>query len=319
MGNGGARRLLPQRRGLPRRMAGAGRRTAARRRTSTLTLAHPASRARRTRPRARGARRRRVNDASTAIDLACAPDRALIRVSLERRRAVPVAAAAGRAARWCRAAWAQAARIASARIWPAQEYTRVIVESTAPLAHQLRRAARIRIALVLDLDGVDSSPELAQLPTRVQPTDPYIAAIRFGTQAAGRAAHRARPEGRGRSPTALRADAGRRVRPSPRARPLSARSPLDPLMALLESEKRAGRAQRRAGRRAGAPRCAEPQPPARSAGRAARSPIAIDPGHGGEDPGAIGRRGTYEKNVALAIAQQAEGAASTPSPACARC
>ena len=31
--------------------------------------------------------------------------------------------------------------------------------------------------------------------------------------------------------------------------------------------------------------------------------IAIDAGHGGEDPGAIGRRGTQEKDVALRIAQ----------------
>ena len=32
--------------------------------------------------------------------------------------------------------------------------------------------------------------------------------------------------------------------------------------------------------------------------------IAVDAGHGGEDPGAIGRRGTYEKNVALAVARR---------------
>jgi N-acetylmuramoyl-L-alanine amidase len=32
--------------------------------------------------------------------------------------------------------------------------------------------------------------------------------------------------------------------------------------------------------------------------------IAIDPGHGGEDPGAIGRLGTYEKDVVLKIAQR---------------
>jgi len=35
-----------------------------------------------------------------------------------------------------------------------------------------------------------------------------------------------------------------------------------------------------------------------------RITIAIDPGHGGEDPGAIGKRGTYEKNVVLAIARR---------------
>jgi N-acetylmuramoyl-L-alanine amidase len=32
--------------------------------------------------------------------------------------------------------------------------------------------------------------------------------------------------------------------------------------------------------------------------------IAIDAGHGGEDPGAIGKRGTYEKDIALAIARR---------------
>ncbi|SOD55221.1 N-acetylmuramoyl-L-alanine amidase [Pseudoxanthomonas wuyuanensis] len=32
--------------------------------------------------------------------------------------------------------------------------------------------------------------------------------------------------------------------------------------------------------------------------------IAIDPGHGGQDPGAIGPNGTYEKNVVLAISKE---------------
>src|SRR5439155_12542140 len=32
--------------------------------------------------------------------------------------------------------------------------------------------------------------------------------------------------------------------------------------------------------------------------------VVLDPGHGGEDPGAIGRRGTYEKHVTLAIAKK---------------
>jgi len=32
--------------------------------------------------------------------------------------------------------------------------------------------------------------------------------------------------------------------------------------------------------------------------------VAIDPGHGGEDPGAIGRGGSYEKDVVLAISKQ---------------
>jgi N-acetylmuramoyl-L-alanine amidase len=32
--------------------------------------------------------------------------------------------------------------------------------------------------------------------------------------------------------------------------------------------------------------------------------IVIDPGHGGEDPGAVGKNGTYEKNVVLAISRE---------------
>jgi len=32
--------------------------------------------------------------------------------------------------------------------------------------------------------------------------------------------------------------------------------------------------------------------------------VVIDPGHGGEDPGAVGHRGTLEKNVVLSIAKK---------------
>jgi N-acetylmuramoyl-L-alanine amidase len=73
--------------------------------------------------------------------------------------------------------------------------------------------------------------------------------------------------------------------------------PLDPLMALLESERLKDRA---------APPADERQSAAKADGRAAsrRITIAIDPGHGGEDPGAVGRRGTYEKHVVLAIARK---------------
>jgi N-acetylmuramoyl-L-alanine amidase len=77
-------------------------------------------------------------------------------------------------------------------------------------------------------------------------------------------------------------------------------TPLDPLMALLESE-----ARKEARAEAAAPRAERPAPEARAAGsRAAPLTIAIDPGHGGEDPGATGPRGTREKDVVLAIARK---------------
>src|SRR5436190_1655937 len=105
------------------------------------------------------------------------------RVSVERRRAfrwmlLP-------AAQWLApAAWGEASRIASARLWPAQEYTRVIFESTTPIEHQfvvLRDPGR----LVLDLARIERSRELDELGSRVQSSDPYIAAIRVGQPADG--------------------------------------------------------------------------------------------------------------------------------------
>jgi len=81
--------------------------------------------------------------------------------------------------------------------------------------------------------------------------------------------------------------------------------PVDPLMALLEGE--------RAIEKAATPRPPDGAAPSRDRPQGARVEgnsrprritVAIDPGHGGEDPGAIGRRGTYEKNVALAIGRK---------------
>ncbi|MFO1323185.1 MAG: N-acetylmuramoyl-L-alanine amidase [Burkholderiales bacterium] len=198
-------------------------------------------------------------------------------------------------------AWAQPSGVASARIWPAQEYTRIIVESSAPLVHQvvvLRNPDR----LALDIEGVEASSELAQLPARVLPADPHIAAIRIGRKSANvtRIVFDLKSEARSEV-FALKpvAEFGHRL-----VVDLYPIVPLDPLMALLESEQRKDKGQG-APPQSGAARepPAPAQPPEAKSGPR-RITVAIDPGHGGEDPGAIGRRGTYEKDVALAIARK---------------
>src|SRR6185295_8377186 len=107
---------------------------------------------------------------------------AIATISLERRRVCRwlIVPAAGLLAPSL--AWSSVARIASARMWPAQEYTRVVLEAQEFVAH---RVATLKDPhrVVLELDGVQLTPELAQLPIRVQPSDPYIAAVRFGTRA----------------------------------------------------------------------------------------------------------------------------------------
>jgi N-acetylmuramoyl-L-alanine amidase len=192
-------------------------------------------------------------------------------------------------------AWADAVRVASTRLWPAQEYTRMIVESTAPLRHSVQ-VLREPERFVLDVEGVEASSEILELPSRVQASDPYVQSIRVGK----------RPSGGTRIVLMLKSE----VRPDVFALPPVAEYghrlvvdlfpvvPVDPLMAFLEAEAQKDKKM-----------VAAPPPPERAPGPPPRHPerritIAIDPGHGGEDPGAIGRRGTYEKNVTLAIARK---------------
>jgi len=221
----------------------------------------------------------------------------VIRFSIERRRTC----------RWLLLPMAQlvvpwasatAARVASARLWPAQEYTRVIIEGPAPIEHSLRTQSNPpRVVLTLDVD--DDAPELDQLPFRLQTSDPYIAGIRIDTPSSGVVRiifdlkSETRPQLFALAPVAA---FGHRV-----VLDLYPLTPVDPLMALLE-EKRAPDVGTKA--QSAAPNVhKEARPDAKRAERR-KIVIALDPGHGGEDPGAIGQRGTYEKNVVLAIARK---------------
>ena len=223
---------------------------------------------------------------------------AVIAISLERRRVC----------RWLllpaanlvvpSLAWANVARIASARMWPAQEYTRVVLEAPVSVAHQVS-TLKDPHRVVLELEGVRLTPELAQLPTRVQASDPYIAAIRFGTRAPEtlRVVFDLKAEARTQlfvlKPVA---EFGYRV-----VLDLYPLTPLDPLMALLEEKREATGAEAKPG--GAPPPTGDLKPEAKPQGRR-RITIALDPGHGGEDPGAVGRRGTLEKDVTLAIGRK---------------
>lgn len=225
----------------------------------------------------------------------------LTRVSIERRRTfrwllLP-------AAQWILpAAWADASHIASARLWPAKEYTRIIFEAAAPIEHQLV-VLRHPDRLVLDLARIEPSRALEELASHVQPSDPYIAAIRIGRPSQGflrvvlDLKTDVRPQVFSLTPVA---EYGYRL-----AIDLYPLTPVDPLMALLQGEgyDRADVAAAEPSKRAATPHRDEPKKSSH-ASAPRRITIALDPGHGGEDPGAIGRRGTYEKNVVLAIGRK---------------
>jgi N-acetylmuramoyl-L-alanine amidase len=224
---------------------------------------------------------------------------ALTSVSLARRRAFGWLVLP--AAQWLTpSAWADAARIASARVWPAQEYTRVIFESSSPIEHQLV-VLRDPNRVVLDLARIAASRELDELASHLQRTDPYIEAIRIGRPSDGflrvvlDLKTEVRPQVFSLKPVA---EYGHRL-----VLDLYPMTPVDPLMALLQSEGFDARPDT-APPRAGAVQRTDPRRDAHDKPASRRITIALDPGHGGEDPGAIGRRGTYEKNVVLAIGRR---------------
>jgi len=202
------------------------------------------------------------------------------------------------------------------RVWPATEYTRVTLESAEALQHTIFTLDNPE-RVVLDLENVKVTPALSALADKIAESDPYVKAVRIG---------RFRP-----GTVRLVFDLKATVRPQ-----VFALAPVgtyghrlvldlypalaaDPLIAFLDRQE----TQRNvvpAERSAPEPGTARPEvvyeTPAPGGGRnppglpSPRPPsvrlitVAIDPGHGGEDPGALGRNGTQEKEVTLAIGRK---------------
>jgi len=180
--------------------------------------------------------------------------------------------------------------IVAVRVWPAQDYTRITLEHDRPVrfSHLLVKDPE---RLVVDLEGIEFSSVLQALPEKIVASDPYIKLIRAGRNRPGvvrlviELKTEIQPQVFTLTPVG---NYGHRLVLD--LYPLEAP---DPLLALLDKP-------------------AVPVSPEEAGGR--RSPekpvvtrlitVAIDPGHGGEDPGAIGYGGSYEKNVTLSIAKR---------------
>ncbi len=212
------------------------------------------------------------------------------------------------------------ATIVAVRVWPAEDYTRVTIESDAQLAEK-HFLAESPYRLVIDIDGLELSPALRELVGKVRPDDPFIEGVRVGQN----------------QPRVVRLVIDLK---QPTAPQLFTLAPVaayqhrmvfdlypvrerDPLLVLIQEKERAERQAAEAMRDAlgefigkldkplstpppAPPASAStPQPPAVASGKVDRLiVVALDPGHGGEDPGAIGPSGLREKDVVLAIALQ---------------
>jgi N-acetylmuramoyl-L-alanine amidase len=207
----------------------------------------------------------------------------------------------------------QVTRIEAARVWPAREYTRITLESKTPIQHKLF-GLKDPERLVLDLENVEVTPALTGLADKIGADDPYVKAVRIGRFKPGVVRlvldlkSEVNPQSFSLPPVG---EYGHRLVLD--LYPVAAADPLLAFLEKLEAEQRASGAgpaatEPAAAEAPGARPAAKPaegsdeRRPARAANRFII--IAIDAGHGGEDPGARGRLGTNEKDVTLAIARK---------------
>ncbi len=231
---------------------------------------------------------------------------------------------------------ARGANIITVRIWPAPEYSRVTIESDSALSTTHTFVANPP-RLAVDITGVSLNPALKELVAKVQPDDPNIAGIRAGqfTPTVVRLVidlkQAIRPQVFTLAPVAAYQhrlvfdlypaqaidplDALIAQHIPPKTQPASS-DPLGELMAQHSGKPTSKKASASA-----APLSpASSTPVAKTTSLASPSAntsqgpttsttdrliiIALDPGHGGEDPGAVGPGGTHEKNVVLKLARQ---------------
>jgi N-acetylmuramoyl-L-alanine amidase len=208
---------------------------------------------------------------------------------------------------------AHAAQILAVRVWPSEDYTRVTLENDTDLkaTHFLVKDPN---RLVIDIEGLELNATLKQLVAKIQGDDPYIKQVRVGQN---------RP-----NVVRLVFDLKEEVNPQVFSLPpvagyqnrlifdLYPVNPPDPIAALISKGDWSQQDQQSAPKPTVAQTVpdsvSKPQPsaPANEVTQE-KSPqvvrmltIALDPGHGGEDPGAIGRGGNREKDVVLSIAKR---------------
>lgn len=200
--------------------------------------------------------------------------------------------------------------IAAIRMWPSREYTRVTFELTRSIpfhSHLIDNPNRV----ILDLQGLQLESKVHDLISRISTQDPFVRQVRVGQFKPGTL----RIVFDLKQPVApqiftLKPAAGYQYRLVLDLYPKQAIDPLDQLIAdsndrpaATSPRSRTHRAQAQADSRA----------PNRARGRSQTKgtpemtrifTVAIDPGHGGEDPGATGPMGTHEKDVVLSVAHK---------------
>lgn len=202
-----------------------------------------------------------------------------------------------------RAALARASGILAVRVWPAADYTRVAIEHSEPLKFShftIKNPDR----LVVDLEGVELNGVLEGMAGKIAADDPNIKLLRAGRFKPG--------------VVRLVMELKNEVRPQVFVLPpvgeygyrlvldVYPLEPPDPLLQFIQkNESIFGSSVETAEKKPETANEIKAERPRQGKPIVDRLvTITLDPGHGGEDPGAVGRGGSYEKHVTLAVAKR---------------
>ncbi|MCL1886478.1 MAG: N-acetylmuramoyl-L-alanine amidase [Betaproteobacteria bacterium] len=199
------------------------------------------------------------------------------------------------------------AKVLAVRVWPAQDYTRITLEHDGEI-----KASHFTLnnpdRLVVEIDGTDLNPALKELAAKMEADTFYVKQARVG---------QARP-----NVVRLVFDLKETVnlqmfklKPVDKYKhrlilDLYPTVPLDPIASLIRNgelgDLQKSDAPTAENKKESAPK-APPSKPIKNTDKTQLNrmvTIVLDPGHGGEDPGAIGYRGSREKDIVLAIARR---------------
>lgn len=206
-----------------------------------------------------------------------------------------------------------AGNIVAVRAWPADDYTRITLEHDGNV-HAKHFLLANPDRLVVDVDGTELNATLKELISKIQPDDPYIQQVRVGQL----------------NPKTVRLVFDLKTAVNPQVFSLAPidkykhrlvldlypKEPLDPIAALImkgewkndpEPVQVVASTPKKSIIDAPSRKTSLSEEPLKDAGKMQLKrmvTIVVDPGHGGEDSGAIGARGSKEKDVVLAIGKR---------------
>ncbi|MCX7261903.1 MAG: N-acetylmuramoyl-L-alanine amidase [Burkholderiales bacterium] len=209
------------------------------------------------------------------------------------------------------------ASLLAVRVWPARDYSRVTLESDVALKTKYTFVPSPP-RLAIDIEGLELNPAIKEWVGKIKPDDPNITGVRVAQNSPGVVRmvfdlkQAVQPQVFALTPVGnyqhrLVLD----LYPSTPLDPLESwiaerTQSNDPIAEWLNKNANANTTSSAASSTPNAPTPSNAQGPQ---GNVPAAPItdrlivvAIDPGHGGEDPGAIGPNGTKEKDVVLQIA-----------------